>query len=194
MKNTRTNRGVTGGLRGCKRSLFNGGIGVPALLKWPARVEPGTQHDVSCSTLDYFPTIVDLLRYTMPDDRPIDGASLLPLIDGLTQGRSRQIPCRFLESEAAMFGAPTLALIDGRHKLLTNLSEDAAEDMLFDIDADIAETANIIGKEPDRARGMREQLSQFIASCKRSHEGQDYPTPYTPINAFQDITGTWRDG
>jgi len=186
-------RGVTGGLRGRKRSLFNGGIGVPALLKWPARVRQGTRHDVPCSTLDYFPTVADLLGYTMPDDRPLDGVSLLPLIEGLTEGRSRQIPYRFLESEAAMFGAPTLALIDGRHKFLTNLSGDAAEDMLFDIDADVAETTNIIGQEPDRARDMREQLSQFIASCKRSHEGQDYPTPYTPINAFQDITGTWRE-
>ena len=91
-----------------------------------------------------------------------------------------------------MFGAPTLALIDGRFKFLTNLSADGAEDMLFDIDADIAETTNIITDAPDRARDMKERLSEFIASCRRSHEGQDYPGAYTPINGFQEITGRWK--
>ncbi len=188
-KNDR-NRGVTGGLRGRKRSLFNGGIGVPALMKWPVKVKGGTQYDMPCSTLDYFPTIVELLGYNMPDDRPIDGISLTGLIDG-NKERPKPIPYRFLESEAAMFGAPTLALIDGKFKFLTNLSEDCAEDMLFDLDADIGETTNIIAKNRQRAKEMREYLSEFIASCRRSHEGHDYPCPYTPINKFQDITGTW---
>ncbi len=184
-------RGVTGGLRGRKRSLFNGGIGVPALLKWPARVAAGAEYDMPCSTLDYFPTVLDLLEYTMPDTRPIDGISLIPLIEGRCQERPRPIPYRFLDSEAAMFGAPTLAMIDGRFKFLTNLSEDGAEDMLFDLDADIAETTNIIDREPLRARNMRKELGDFIASCRRSHHGEDYPGTYTPINEFQEITGTW---
>ena len=79
----------------------------------------------------------------MPDDRPIDGISLMPLIEGRSLERPCPIPYRFLESEAAMFGAPTLAMVDGRFKFLTNLSTDGHEDMLFDLDADIAET--IIG-------------------------------------------------
>jgi len=83
------NRGTTGGLRGRKRSLFNGGIGVPSLLKWPARVAAGAEYHMPCSTLDYFPTIASALGYTMPDPRPLDGASLLPLIDGQTRQRPR---------------------------------------------------------------------------------------------------------
>jgi arylsulfatase A-like enzyme len=186
------NRGVTGGLRGRKRSLFNGGIGVPALLKWPARVEAGTDYTMPCSTLDYFPTVTDLLGYTMPDDRPLDGISLVPLIDGRLRERPRPIPYRFLDSEAAMFGAPTLALMDGRFKFLSNLSTDGAEDLLFDMDADIGERNNIIAKYSEIAKAMREQLSAFMQSCRRSHEGQDYPEAYTPINTFQEITGGWR--
>ena len=102
------------------------------------------------------------------------------------------IPYRFLESEAAMFGAPTLAMVEGRFKFLTNLSTDGDEDMLFDLDADIAETTNIAAQKSDRARDMRKKLSQFIESCRRSHEGQDYPDPYSPINEFQEITRTWK--
>lgn len=185
-------RGTTAGLRGRKRSLFNGGIGVPALLKWPARVAAGEEYEMPCSTLDYFPTILDLLGYTMPDARPVDGISLMSLIEGRTAERQRPIPYRFLDSEAAMFGAPTLAMIDGCFKFLTNLSADGSEDMLFNIDADISETTNIMEQERDCARLMREQLSEFIGSCRKSHEGKDYPGAYTPINEFQEITGTWK--
>ncbi len=185
-------RGVTGGLRGRKRSLFNGGIGVPALLKWPGQVAAGTEYERPCSTLDYFPTVLDVLGCHMPDNRPVDGISLVPLIEGRCAERPRSIPYRFLESEAAMFGAPTLALIDGPFKFLTNLSADGAEDMLFDLDADISERTNIIAEHRERAGEMRERLSQFIASCRRSHRGDDYPSEYSPVNAFQEITGTWR--
>lgn len=185
-------RGVTGELRGRKRSLFNGGIGVPALLKWPGQVAAGTKYEMPCSTLDYFPTVLDILGYTMPDNRPVDGISLVPLIEEKKAERPRPIPYRFLEFEAAMFGAPTLALIDNHFKFLTNLSADGAEDLLFDIDADIAETTNIIAEQPDRAREMRADLSGFIASCQRSHHGHDYAGSYTPINEFQELTGTWK--
>lgn len=184
-------RGTTGGLRGRKCSLFNGGVGVPALLKWPNHVQAGAEYTMPCSTLDYFPTLLDLLQHPMPDDRPIDGVSLLPLIEGEMQVRPRPIPYRFLESKTTMFGAPTLALVEGRFKFLTNLSEDQTEDMLFDLDADMEEATNLIGSDPGRARRMRRWLGEFIASCRRSHCGADYPLPYEPINVFQEVSGTW---
>jgi len=185
------NRGVTGGLRGRKRSLFNGGIGVPALLKWPGHVSPGSDYNVPCSTLDYFPTVAELLGYTMPDNRPMDGISLLPMIAGQMPLRPKAIPYRFLDSKGWMAGAPTIAMIDHQWKFLTNLSKDGDEDMLFDIDADMAESANLVKSHPDLAARMRAELADFMASCRRSHHGADYPTPYTPINTFQEITGTW---
>lgn len=188
-------RGSTGGLRGRKRSLFNGGVGVPALVTWPGHVTAGATYTMPCSTLDYLPTISDLLGYTMPDDRPIDGVSLLPMIDGGMATRPVPVPYRFLERREAMFGAPTLALTDNRYKLLTNLSGDGAEDLLFDVVDDPAETTNVIASTQgrERAAAMRAYLRDFIASCRRSHQGGDYPVPYEPVNAFQEITGTWLE-
>ena len=90
-----------------------------------------------------------------------------------------------------MFGSPTLALMDDRYKFLTNLSQDGAEDLLFDIVADPAETTSIVDRERERAGRMRAHLAEFIASCKRSHFGGDYAGPYAPVNEFQDITGAW---
>jgi arylsulfatase A-like enzyme len=183
--------GSTGGLRGRKRSLFNGGVGVPALLKWPGVVRPGAEFTMPCSTLDYFPTIAALLGYAMPDDRPMDGLSLLPLLSGAMHERPVPIPYRFLARKKDMYDALTLALTDNRWKFLTNLSADGAEDLLFDLERDVAETTSVLADHRDRARAMRQRLQQFMASCRRSHFGGDYAEPYEPVNDFQEVTGTW---
>ena len=185
-------RGSTGGLRGRKGSLYNGGTGVPALVKWPKFVEAGCEYVTPCSTLDFFPTIVNVLQYEMPDTRPIDGVNLMPLIRGETEKRTKAIPYRFRATQRRMSGAPTYALIEENYKLLTNLS-DPAEDFMFDLDGDMEETTNIIGEHKNRALNMRNQLITFIKSCSESHGGADYPEPYQPINEFEGIFETWKD-
>jgi arylsulfatase A-like enzyme len=185
--------GSTGGLRGRKRSLFNGGVGVPALVKWPGVVRPGVEFAMPCSTLDYFPTIADLLAYAMPDRRPMDGISLLPMLSGRMTARPAPIPYRFLDRRRQMFDSPTFALTDNQHKFLTNLSSHGDEDLLFDLETDVAETTNILAGHRDRGRVMRRCLEEFAASCRRSHHGGDYSSPYEPVNAFQEMTGTWKE-
>jgi arylsulfatase A-like enzyme len=81
--------GVTAGLRGRKRSLFDGGLVGPALLEWPGRAVPGRVVDMPCSTLDYLPTVADLLGFKMPDRRPIDGISLIAVIEGKMTRRTK---------------------------------------------------------------------------------------------------------
>ena len=74
--------GTTGGLRGRKRSLWEGGIRVPGLVEWPARIPPASKTIVPACTSDYLPTILDILNVTRDDARPLDGVSLLPLLAG----------------------------------------------------------------------------------------------------------------
>ena len=126
-------RGSTGGLRGRKRSLFNGGVTVPGLLEWPGRARAGRVEELPCSTLDYLPTIVQAAGCRMPGKpRPLDGISLMPLIEGRMAKRPTPLCFRYLQDERAMHESPTLTMVEGGHKLLTNLSEDGEEDMLFD--------------------------------------------------------------
>ncbi len=185
-------RGVTGGLRGRKRSLFDGGIAVPALVKWPGVVQPGSQIDTPCSTLDYLPTLAAELGWQMPDRRPVDGIDIRPILRGEVSDRPQPIPFRFLETRRAMFGSPTLALMDGPWKFLTNLSEDGREEMLFCLHDDRGEQHNCISENAPRAADMRRWLKEFIDSCRRSHHGADYPRPCPPVNEFQEPDGTWR--
>ncbi len=184
--------GSAGAWRGRKRSLFNGGITVPALVKWPGVVEPGSEFAMPCSTLDYLPTIAELVHVPMPDARPLDGINLLPMLHGAMVERPRPIPLWFAERAEYTFGAPTLGTIGNRYKVLTNLSGDGAEDVCFDLLNDPDERANIVPAMPEYVAAMRASLREFVDSCRKSHAGADYAEPYTPVAPFQDPTGDWK--
>ena len=90
--------GSAGPLRGRKRDLYEGGIRVPGLLEWPARITTGRSTSVPCGTVDYLPTLLDAVGVAIPADRPIDGISLMRLIDG--EGFERPVPLAFQVGKA----------------------------------------------------------------------------------------------
>ncbi|QDV36224.1 sulfatase family protein [Tautonia plasticadhaerens] len=81
---------VTSPLRGHKGQMYEGGLRVPSILEWPERITEPRASDVNAVTSDLLPTLCDLLGLTHPD-RPIDGVSLRPLIDGEVATRPRPI-------------------------------------------------------------------------------------------------------
>jgi len=181
-------RGSAGPFRGRKRSLFEGGIRVPAALEWPARVKPGSVTNMACSTEDYYPTVLDYLGFRMPGQpRPIDGISLRPLLEGRISRRPKPIGFETAEDGgvAARQGSPKLALIDNRYKLLSDL--DSKQDLLFDLIDDPAEQHNLAAIHPEIAAAMRQALEQFHVSCRNSDAGHDYPKPARPANQKPNI-------
>src|SRR5262249_32803130 len=85
-------RGSTGGLRGRKRSMYEGGIGVPGIARWPGQIRPGTVADAPVVGSDLFPTILGLCGVKPPHDRVIDGADVLPVLTGSTARVDRKAP------------------------------------------------------------------------------------------------------
>ena len=79
---TQRTRGSTGGLRGRKRDMYEGGIRVPGIVRWPDRVKPGTVTEVPVVGSDIFTTIGAIAGVKPPADRTIDGANLLPVFEG----------------------------------------------------------------------------------------------------------------
>lgn len=76
---------VTTPFRGQKGTVYEGGVRVPGIIEWPERIPEPRVTDVNAVTSDMLPTICDLVGQPIPD-RPLDGISLRPLIDGkLTQ-------------------------------------------------------------------------------------------------------------
>jgi arylsulfatase A-like enzyme len=101
--------GSAGPFRGRKRDLFEGGIRVPAVIEWPAKIAAGSMTEYPAVTSDYLPTILEILGRSLPDERPIDGVSLLRVFADPTVERSRPIGFEF---------DGKTALIDNRFKLV----------------------------------------------------------------------------
>jgi len=184
-------QGQTGGLRGRKRSLYEGGVGVPTLVHWPKGEHQGQTYTGPTSTLDILPTCCALSNISQPNDRPLDGENILPLVRGSKKERQSPIPYRFLDQKESMFGSPTFALHDGGWKFLTNLDEKGEHDQLYDMETDRGETKNLIDQHPELRKNYREQLSSFLESCRNSHAGDDYHEPIDMITPFQEA-GSWR--
>jgi arylsulfatase A-like enzyme len=89
--NGATTPGSTGGLRGRKASLWEGGLRVPAIIEWPARIKAPRQSSVPCSTVDIYPTVLALAGVEVANQPPLDGISLVPLLDGPLERRSRPL-------------------------------------------------------------------------------------------------------
>jgi arylsulfatase A-like enzyme len=157
--------GRTKGLRGRKRSLYEGGIRVPGLLVWPRVIKENQVVSMPCGTSDYFPTILDVLGYKLPEDkeRPYDGISLLPLIRQEMSERPKAI---------AFESRDQVSLIDNRYKIY---SEDRGETyQLYDLLADQGETTDLAEQYPDIVERMEHTLEDWRQSCELSNKGKDY--------------------
>ena len=130
---------------GGKMDLTEGGIRVPWIAQWPARVPAGRVSDQHCLTLDWTATLIDAAGASPAADYPLDGLSLLPV---LTQGQTAFArPMHWRMNHRGQ-----RALRDGRWKYL---AVDGNE-YLFDVEADERERANLATREPERLVAMRQ--------------------------------------
>jgi arylsulfatase A-like enzyme len=106
------NVGLTGG-RGDKGDIYEGGLRVPALLEWPDRIKGHASTNFPANTSDIYPTLLDIAGLEMSDDRPLDGISLLSLLDGKTDPREQPMgfwhyPARGVRTPSAIWMAELL--------------------------------------------------------------------------------------
>jgi len=80
--------GSTGG-RGHKGQIYEGGLRVPSILEWPARIKQPRQTDMRCNTSDIYPTLLEIAGVEIPEQPPLDGISLVGLIEGKMQKRPK---------------------------------------------------------------------------------------------------------
>ena len=98
-------QGSTGGLRGRKGTLYEGGIRVPGLMEWPARLRQPRKITVPCGTVDIYPTLLELAGVKISKQPVLDGISLVPLLDGKMASRPR--PMGFWDYAIAGIGTPS---------------------------------------------------------------------------------------
>lgn len=127
-------------LRGHKGQVYDGGIRVPFLVSWPAKLKPGT-YDQPVIALDFLPTAVAAAGGELSSDRKIDGVNLLPFLTGENSGAPHE--ALFWRS-----GGPgaTYAARMGDWKLV-RLGKAAPE--LYNLGSDAGETKNLAAEKPE---------------------------------------------
>jgi len=97
--------GSTGGHRGHKGQIYEGGLLVPAILEWPARIDKPRVTNVRCNTCDIYPTLLEIAGVKIPKQPLLDGISLVPLIEGRLETRTR--PMGFWDYRAGGISTPS---------------------------------------------------------------------------------------
>lgn len=162
-----------GELRGLKGSLYEGGIRVPTIVRWPGHVTPGSESDVLSGHEDWLPTILDAVGHAEDIPGGVDGRSLRPLFEGGT------LPEReFLYREFAGYGGQQ-CVFAGRWKAIRQkLSQGPAATELYDLAADPSEAHDLADEHPD-------VVAHLEAIMRREHE----PSAIFPISGLDQAAG-----
>ncbi|GAB5406449.1 MAG: hypothetical protein Aurels2KO_46800 [Aureliella sp.] len=125
-------------LRGFKQMDYEGGVHVPFIVSWPARLQGGRKCEVPMWSIDLFATALDAAGLPMPKDKPLDGKSVLPALEGETD----KLHDEFYWSSAGANGK--WAIRSGDWKLVAEKKRVE----LFDIGKDLGETKDLSAKHP----------------------------------------------
>ncbi len=140
--------------RGWKLTLFEGGVRVPYVAKWPGRIAAGTQYKAPVSNIDIMPTVLAAAGAAAPGDRPVDGVNLLPYL----------APAAPLQPARALFWR------DGEHRSIQEqgwkliVASRPKKEWLFNLNEDPTEKNNLASAQPQRVAQLKTALEAHHAN------------------------------
>lgn len=168
--------GTIAPLRGQKGSLYEGGIRVPFIVKWPGNVTPGSVSHEIINSYDLFSTFVEIGGGKIPNSQETDGISLMPIIKGEKEKLDREaLYWHFPTSQWTR--SPMGAIRKGDYKLIEHFETGELE--LFNLEEDIGETINLVNKRPEKAKELFNDLEAWRQSMNAP---MPVPNPdYDPV-------------
>jgi len=183
--------GSVGPLREGKGTAFEGGPRVPAIMRWPGRIAPGSVCSRMASTLDILPTLAAVAQAALPD-RPIDGVSILPLLEGDPGADPRSVFFFYYDAELR-------AVREGRWKRVFSHRTRSYEgvepgrdgypgpyafpvvpDALYDMETDVGERTDVAAEHPDvvvRLDALAEGARRALGDRLRARVGEEVRSP-----------------
>ncbi|MFY8340306.1 sulfatase [Klebsiella oxytoca] len=171
--------GETDGLRGRKDNLWEGGIRVPAIIKYGHHIPQGMVSETPMSGLDWMPTLAQMMNFPLPKDRTYDGQSIVPVLE--KKAFKREKPLIF-GIDMPFQDDPTdeWAIRDGDWKMI--IDREGKAKYLYNLKQDRAETLNQIGKQPEIEQRMFAEFLKYkndIDNDSLMKARGDKPTPVT---------------
>lgn len=176
--------GSAGPFRGKKRSLYEGGIRTPFIIRWPNGNIPAGKIDNTTilSAIDLLPSLCSIQGIPLPQNTKLDGENMTDALLGKPQKREKPL---FWEYRYPIVGdpiikSPMLAIREGKWKLLMNPDRSRVE--LYDIIADPMEVDNLADRNPDVVKKLSKQLLKWQkelppAPIDPDAGKNDYPWP-----------------
>lgn len=172
--------GSTGPFRGVKRSLYDGGIRMPFIARWPGKIpENSNNHTNVMAAIDYLPTISAMCGVKLPESIELDGENRSAILLGEHEPRSEPV---MWEWRSQVFGqpfhqSPRFALRDGDWKFLMNDDRERVE--LYKISEDYGELDNVADEHPDKVEEYADRLEAFAKAMP--------PGPVQPEAGQRDL-------
>ena len=168
-------KGITAGRKGYKAALFEGGINVPFIARWPGKIAAGKIDNTSLiSAVDLLPTFCELAGAPLPHDYTPDGISQVAVLKGAaTTTRSKPLFWKIGGTWPARKSAPfhwvSYAVADQQWKLLS--SADGSHVELYDIAADPLEKKEVASENPEVVKAMVAKLDAWKSTLPTKPSG-----------------------
>jgi arylsulfatase A-like enzyme len=164
-----------GALRGIKRDLYEGGIRVPGIMRWPGKIKAGTTSEQIWANWDLLPTFCELIDEPIPNE--IDGVSLVPaLLENKTFARA-PLYWEFYERGFSQ------AVRDGNWKAVKNGPKKAIE--LYDLSKELAEETDLADANGEVVKRMQQIMDNSHTDSPDWPLPQSEPVKTNPTNARQ---------
>ena len=144
-------------LRGLKGSLYEGGVRVPLIVKWPGHVKAGGTSDYRTGFEDWMPTLLDLIDAKTKAPKTIDGISIAPTLLG-----EPQLPRKFLYREFTGYGGQQAGWMGNwkgiRQNMLRKNNKNPLKIELYNLQKNISESADVAAQNPEVVAKMRQLM------------------------------------
>lgn len=160
--------------RAGKGFVYQGGLRIPLIVRWPGHVPAGKVVDDPMMNTDWVPTLLDISGLSIPSG--LDGVSMAGFLTGKSAAPARPFFWHF-PHYTNQGSRPSGAMRDGNWMMVEYYDADQVE--LYDLTKDIAETQNLASAQPDRVKQMRAALENWRNAVKAQH---NTPNPnYDPL-------------
>ncbi len=182
-------------LRGCKGMLYEGGIREPMIVRWPGKIAAESSCDEPVISIDFYPTFLEIAGIPKPENKLLDGKSIIPLLfqTGTVERDAifwhfpcylQNIPKGFEQDshDGIWRTSPASAVRKGDWKLIEFFEDGAIE--LYNLKTDFGERKNLAETMPEKAR----KLHKVLKAWRRKVQA---PVP-TEMNPDYDPKAVWK--
>jgi len=151
-------------LRESKGHLYEGGIRVPMIVRWPGQVKAGTINHQPVVSMDFYPTFLEMAGLKPSSTKPIDGESLVPLFRGEGEPKREELFFHFPNYAWHMDNRLGGAVRSGEFKLIRNYDDESLE--LYNLKTDLGETQNLARQRPRLVKRLNQKLTAWLSETK----------------------------